>query len=315
MSYTNKKKPEAKRIWAHLGVVEWVFLAFAVIAAAIAIVRYLDTGILLSNRIAWCTVAAMVLLAAGVIGPIISLSRCGHTVVAQVCVVSGVTVLLETIGFYFGYFAFIGPDSIDHANAFNAFEKILNVPPVLVAIWAAAIGWYVSYQAGNKNQRTANAFSIVMQTRTNAEFLRNQDMVRRHFPVPTKIEEKHRPFFASSSLNVALERLAVLKTAATPNLAEIAEIKANIKKIRAIRSFTYLMNFYEFMAVGIGSKDLDEDMLYQTISTSVVSTYRRGALLTAFYKSEAGGSQALVFQYLDKLVKKWEEDLHKEQNP
>ena len=311
---TDTSQQNDKAIRAHLTWYYGAALVVFLILVAIIVVRFFDTDAFLSARIGFYLVMAGLFLAAGMIGPIISMSRCGHVVVARVCVLSGALVVIEMVIFYAAYFAFRGPEFLARPSNADAFDKILNLPPVIIAIWAAATGWYVAFQASHKNQRTANAFSIVLQTRTNTEFLRNQERVRKYFPIPSKLGDEHKAFFAAASLKPALERLTELKRDPNLDQAAMTEIKKEIALIRAVESCKYLLNFYEFMAVGIKSKDLDEDMLYKTISTSVVSLYRRAAKLTAYFKSEAGGSQTLVFQYLDKLVRKWETALQQEES-
>lgn len=312
MSYTNKlvaiDEPDRRdsKITAHFSWLEWSFCFITTIMVTIAAVEFFDKWSIHSQRIAWALAAAMISFAIATVGPIISLSRCGHSVVARVSVLSGIAIVLETVAFYATYFAFVGTDT---ASANLPVDKVLNMPPVIFAIWAAAVGWYVSYQASNKSQRKANAFALIMQTRTNTEFLKNLNLVRKLMPPPDELEETDLQFFASGSLKRHLTQLHDVKKA--NEVAGIDKARSELSRARLIEAIKYLLNFYEFVAVGVLWKDLDEDMLYETISPSIVSLIQRSAKFIEFVNGGETNKekQVLAFQHCIRLANRWDNRL------
>ena len=74
----------------------------------------------------------------------------------------------------------------------------------------------------------------------------------------------------------------------------------DLAKVEAAEGLKYLLNFYEFMALGTHVGDLDETLLYETISPSVVGWYTRSELHCKHVRSTP--TDKLAYEHLDKLV-------------
>lgn len=72
--------------------------------------------------------------------------------------------------------------------------------------------------------------------------------------------------------------------------------------IKSIRAAIYLLNFYEFIAVGISKGDLDDDYLYETVSYITFSLRNTSQKLILELRKD----EQSVFEHLDKMLARWE---------
>lgn len=218
-----------------------------------------------------------------------------HSHLLTICIWSAVLVLLGIVVACYSYYAIVGANYLKY-------DKLLNVIPVFVAIWAAGVGWLVHFKLSNKAHRTSNAFSIIMETRKSGEFLKRQETVTRHFPPGVPVAADYAPYFPTASEKELREKAAQQKKPPDP---------VALEKIEAIQALKYLLNYYEFMAVGIEKKDLDDDMLFRTISTTVVGTYERAKSLIEYLNGTGAGqgNQKLALVALSGLAEKWRKQL------
>lgn len=206
-----------------------------------------------------------------------------------------VLVMLGIVVSFYAFYAVFGDQAVK-------FDKLLNVVPVFVAIWAAAVGWLIHFKLSSKAHRTNNSFSIIMETRKSSEFLRHSERVLKHFPPgQTSIPADYRPYFPSDSLKRLCDA-ATPNSPANPLEVEMAE---------AINSLKYVLNYFEFMAVGIRAGDLDGKFIYDTIGQSVVGRFDRSQDLINYVKGPPpeGAGQLLAFIDLAPLCDKWRAQL------
>src|SRR5699024_9695123 len=145
-------------------------------------------------------------------------------------------------------------------------DKILNLLPVLVAIWAAGLGWLIHYRLTSKAHRTNHAFAMVMQMRTSVEFLERNELVSRHLPHSTGIPEEYDKYFKHTAIR------EIYKAAAwDPEKVD----KLELEKAQAVAALKYVLNYYEFFAAGVKAGDLDEGLLLDTVSQIVIGMYER----------------------------------------
>lgn len=235
--------------------------------------------------------------------------------IGQVCFWSAV-LLGFTISLMYLTFFLLFPDALEKSEAVG---KFLNIPPVIAAVWAAGIGWYVHFQATAKAHRTNNAFNLLMQTRTSKEFLDRQEQIQRYFPHGCNVTGFDRdPDNQDDRVHLRnLEDLMIeveaKKAAKAPAEAEsedatveaITALRHRIGKVKAQLAIRYMLNFYEVMAVAIAKKDLDEDLLYDSLGASVPSLFRRAESIVAFEKGRDKVG-VLIFSGLAPLVERWE---------
>lgn len=268
----------------------WVALAVAVGLAGI-------TGTVIAHGAAgptqaWLAIAAYCSLCAFFARPLLNAAYAGHRHLLTVCVWSFVLVLLGIFLSFFAFFAFFGSEP-------QKYDKVLNVVPVFVAIWAAALGWLVHFRLSTKAHRTNNAFAIIMEMRKSGEFLKRYEAMTRHFPAGSDpIPNLYAEFFPGVELARMHRESMASGEPADP---------ARLDQAEAIQALKYVLNYFEFMAVGIKAGDLDEDLLYDTISSTVVRLYDRAKPLIDWTNQAApgGAGQPLAFIDLADLVAKW----------
>lgn len=205
---------------------------------------------------------------------------------------------------YAVFFAFVPVDSPN----FEAFSRLLNVPPAILAIFGAGLGWYVTYQSSMKTHRTNNAFALVQQTRTSAEYLKHLRAFQVIYPPGCNMTDADRPYFDRNKVRELpglYEDFKELECArSSDNRIDRRKLTEEISRIEAVLSAKYLLNFYEFMAYAIEVGDLDEDILYETISPTVTGIYSR---TMAFRKYMQEIEDPLVMEHLGNLVNAWKE--------
>lgn len=229
---------------------------------------------------------------------------CGPRSIGQVCFYSVFLLIVTLLVMYLVYFLTVSPLLTAGSDKTPyGLDKLLNVPPVVAAIWAAGVGWYIHFQATAKGHRTNNALSLLMQTRTSKEFLQRTETVQRIYPHGTPV-----PASVASSTIATLQSLQDQLLVATA--AQKPGLEKQIREAEAVVALRYMLNFYEFMAVGIEKNDLDDHLLYDTLGTHVPSIYRRAAEIV---KAARGGkvpgvnsTDILAFTSLEPLVVRWE---------
>jgi hypothetical protein len=262
----------------------WLCLFGAVIALAIACVPYWTKGV------QWWLLFFSYFTACLFLAPaVFEAARKDHQHILTVGVWSLVMVVVGCGFVFYSFMYTLG------GNA--AFEKILTVVPVMFAIWAAAVGWFVHFKLTQKAHRTNNAFAIIMETRKSAEFRTRADLVAKHFPPGTdSIPREYAEFFCPQRLGEALR----------------GEDQALKERAEAILALKYILNYYEFMAVGVRVGDLEEKMIFDTIHPTVCNLYDRSSSLIAHLRDTRNrGSDRSTYCDLEKLVdrwKKWKKD-------
>lgn len=266
----------------------WVALAASVVCAVVLAA----SPVITDAQQAWLAIAAYVALATFFAFPLLEAAHAGHRHLLTVCIWSFVLVMLGIALSFYAFYRFTGDSP-------QKYDKLLNVVPVFVAIWAAAIGWLVHFRLSTKAHRTNNAFGILMEMRKSAEFLKRYEIVTRHFPSgTTTIPAEYCEYFPTTKLKALLEE--------AKRQGREADAEA-MDKVEAIAALRYTLNYFEFMSVGIKAGDLDEDLLYDTISTTVVRLFERCQPLLDYVHAPmpGGAGQPLAFIALAELVERW----------
>lgn len=220
-------------------------------------------------------------------------ARNGHKSVPTVCVWTGVWLVVGLATFFFWYFGWAA------ANPNSNSDRILNVVPAITAIVAAGLGWYVHYQFTARTQRINASFVLIMEMMKSSEYLKYSQIVSQHFPssAPEAIDS-YADFFPAGARRELLRKAKIAGTA--PDEDEL-------EKADAITALRYILNFYEFMAAGVRSKDLDCDLLQETVSEVVIGRFERSRPLVEFCRSggPGGKAQVLAFEHLEIIVRDW----------
>jgi hypothetical protein len=261
----------------------------ALTALAVFLVIKHDSIISGYGAIFWA--AGIILYFTAIVPPVKRMVDRHHEYVFHVALWGIASLLLVLFAFYAIYFIVV--DDQTH------WERILNLPPVFAAVFGAAIGWYVHQQLSAKNHRTNNSFNLVIQTRTSAEFLKQTRNLYSAYP-PTGFNSNDTDYFDTMKRVAVYQKGRNLEAKEKPTEDEKLAHLNELSKMDAVEGLMYLLNFYEFMAFGIQAGDLDENLLYETLSPSVVVWYSRARPFIDFLHSK--NDNKLAYQHLDKLV-------------
>lgn len=225
---------------------------------------------------------------------ILRAARKGHKSVPTVCIWTGFWFLSGLATFFFWYFAWADTALGDSS------DRILNVVPALTAIVAAGLGWYVHYQFTARTQRINASFALIMEMMKSSEYLKYSRIVSQHFPSssPNAVAD-YREYFPVSS------RRDIEKKARDENKIPDAQ---ELERAEAIGALRYILNFYEFMAAGVRSNDLDCDLLQQTVCEVVIGRFERALPLVEYCRTKGGAGgkgQVLAFEHLEVIVRDW----------
>jgi hypothetical protein len=210
--------------------------------------------------------------------------------------------LVVTITFVAAFSAFAPTPSATQtlSQGSAAYDRLLNIVPAVIAVWAAGLGWYTHHQIAMKAHRTTHAFNLLMQTRTSSEFLRNVRAFQLLYPTGHPMPTADADYYRANNITRLPEHEAVLLNPGSDE-AQKTRARVEIRKIEAIDSAKYLLNYFEFMARGIKSGDLDAQILYDTIGGNVIGVYKR----TEAFRRAFQDSQPLAMEFLSPLVEDW----------
>lgn len=243
---------------------------------------------------AWCAVAAFLFLTI-FLGPVVlRAARNGPQSVPTVCVWTGAWLLVGLAAFFAWYFSWAA------ANPGGNADRILNIVPAMTAIVAAGLGWYVHYQFTARTQRINASFALIMEWMKSSEYLKYSQLVSHHFPsrLPEAIND-YREYFPPGIKREILQK-------ARQNNVEPDE--EELEKADAIIALRYVLNFYEFMAAGVRSNDLDRDLLQSTFAEVVIGRFERSMPLIEYCRTRGGTGgkeQVLAFEHLEIIVRDW----------
>lgn len=254
----------------------------------------------------WFLVLPGTLLLLAFVGPIVRLASEEKERAVQAVLFWGLVGLLTfVITFIAAYSEFSPPPGTNLGGGGNPYDRLLNIVPAVIAIWGAGLGWYTQHQIAMKTQRTSHAFNLIMQTRTNSVYAENQAKFQAVYPVGHSMDAKDAALFKHE---VAMELPDIDELIESGNLKPEDRTCALQKKrkIEAILAAKYLLNYYEFMARAIESGDLDEQVLYDTVGTTVIGLFNR----TKVFREGFADSQPLAMQALNPIVRRWEKRKH-----
>lgn len=145
---------------------------------------------------------------------------------------------------------------------------------ILIGAAAAIIGWLFTTRAQTIDSTKANTMQILMESRFSDEYARNLKVTTRLFT--------HQRSINGDNCSLILEDYAKLKP----------------KQLDAVH---YMLNYFEFIAVGIRCGDLDELFMKQSLRSIILTNYK-------FYKLIIEERQKKVPSALENLValsKRW----------
>jgi hypothetical protein len=248
--------------------------------------------------------------------PIYRLAQLGDGVIPNVVIWSLLSMLATLTYLYSMYFVVTSNLAIDPTKPFSngiaptvdlvklaqiraQANLFLTIPPVILGVWTAITGLFVNYQSAKKNQRTSNAFALIMQTRTSTIYAENANAKQSAYPaddafilkeeaefiVPRRLADLPHLRHECENFKKRIHEISIGLQRATGDEQKLlsGELKVytdDLKKsdtarvkIEGIAGIRYLLNYFEFMAKGIRTGDLDEEIIVGTLRAVVVGLY------------------------------------------
>jgi hypothetical protein len=274
-----------------------ILLAISIVSGVVFATLWSSHG--LSNILTgWAVVLVAVFLLGSFFRPVLAMARKGYDSVFSVCVVGGFLIICGLTAFYLSYYLI----NANLSAQGSSLAKLLDLPPLIFALWAAVTGWYVHFQLTCRNHRVSHAVTLVISRSTNAELRRRLDMLRKYLPTKDHIDQLDKSFYGPAAMEKAKAEYDV----------ESVECVRNMRLTQSVDALKYLLNYYEFMAVAIELGDLEESIVYETMSPHVVGLYERSSSFIAYVRSNEGLREPLAFEHLSKLVDRWAKQLKAE---
>lgn len=159
-----------------------------------------------------------------------------------------------------------------------------------VAVLLAVLGWFVQHQLTLQHNKTNHSLNVLLQMRVSEEFQQQTRLANEYYPSRngTVIPEADVKEYHSSGTDF------------TQNKGEKNESNAKLKSISA---HSYLLNYYEFLAFGICSGTLDEELLYQTLGGVLIGHVNRARNVVNFARK----ASLKTFVNLVELDERWQE--------
>jgi hypothetical protein len=144
------------------------------------------------------------------------------------------------------------------------------------AAWAALTGWMIQALIAVRNSRKQHTMSVLLQTRMSAEFNKNVAIIEKTFPEGSVISYS----------------------------------KANRNK-QTLSAVRYVLNYYEFIAVGLRHRDLDETLMRDCICSQMCRFLLRADDVIRKVRDEnefgvASAEKRRIFRTLRSLQKRWQ---------
>lgn len=135
---------------------------------------------------------------------------------------------------------------------------------LLISTLFLGIGWWVQAITTQTAQRRAHTVSIIMNQRNNPDFIEKVRICREIFGTDKIVnKELVKYYFDKESIKINESLLS------TSNQNDKKEEFDRI--ISGLESLNYLVNYYEFIAAGVNSKDLDKELIVKCFSGILIS--------------------------------------------
>lgn len=167
-------------------------------------------------------------------------------------------------------------------HVYEQHVKAPNTNPLAIIAYSAGLialaGWMVQSWTSTRNSRKQHTINVLFQTRLSSEFTKHVDNIQARFPDVTPIKYSEVKYLADKSV---------------------------------WESVRFILNYYEFIAVGVRHGDLDEKLLRDCICTQMCTFHNRAidVLRTTREEGEHGKpapSKRRVLRNLVWLYWRWE---------
>jgi hypothetical protein len=145
---------------------------------------------------------------------------------------------------------------------------------IVVSAYLASIGWLYTNHNNIKNQRKSHTMSVLIQLRNSAEYQKHRINVFSKFPMGAAVKETD---------------LAALKRERGDPASYGSDKNATLD------SMIYILNYFEFISIGVKTEDLDGTMIELSLRGIFVNWYNH--LLPVIIDAPNRGSSKTYIEY------------------
>lgn len=143
----------------------------------------------------------------------------------------------------------------------------MTLVSVLITTAITLLLLFVKFQIDASARRTSHSLDVLLQMRTSEVYNKHVKNVNRLYP-------------SGQNTQITLEDIEKFEKMDVKALyAAPDENKEDIILFEAIKSQAYVLNYFEFLALGIKNLILEEEILYQSLGGIFVRTYKQSEIL------------------------------------
>lgn len=172
---------------------------------------------------------------------------------------------------------------------------------LLVSSLFICAGWWTQSTINRSSQRKSHTLNLIMNQRFSDLYMRKNDDLVKAFGMNVTVH----PDWS--------DKVFTLKEQSKPSFQKPSYASEYFSYVQGVKGLSYLLNFYEFAAVGILKGDLDDKMMRECFSGAVCRIEKRAFFLIRYSISKdphayenfiklitKWGSESLVVKYKDK---------------
>ncbi|MCX2901532.1 DUF4760 domain-containing protein [Pseudomonas mandelii] len=145
-------------------------------------------------------------------------------------------------------------------------------------------GWWIQATINSAAARKSHTINTVMTQRYSELFFKRSDNFLQHFPVGKSIH------------------MELVEAAFSSNDKKYKTSNFPVELLDSAKDLNYVMNFYEFVAVGVLNGDFDEKLIRECYEGIILGLEKRGYYLIQYMRKSQGPK---VFCSLISLIDKW----------
>lgn len=169
----------------------------------------------------------------------------------------------------------------------EAFTYIASVSAAIVSFGLLM----VKQQQDAHNRKVDNTLKTLMDMRMSEVYQNNVDTVNKIYPGHT----------------TPVSRIPEADIDAMSSKEEHPEYKLTSDQVRAIKAQAYILNYFEFLALGCKNHILDEELLFNSLGFIVITNYERAENLILAYSD--GKTFSLIKEMYTRWKKRREEEI------
>lgn len=151
---------------------------------------------------------------------------------------------------------------------------------IVVSTLTIILGWLIHASLAARHQRRQHTLNVLLQTRMSTEYQSQARNLRCFYPPSSVIPQEVVEAYYENKLSS----------------------KKDEQKKLNVDAAVYFLNFYEFLAIGIRHGDLDEDVLFDSLSFIAKGLYNKTINVMKWNKRNADTS---VLSEFEELVARW----------